>query len=169
MSELQNGGNMVKLFDIPIYAISPSKLKSRVCKHIIKLKNLFTNLDTDMATHVIDIQTFPMRSWDYNHIIGYIRVTASKSDILFDVFLPLPTPKRYIWTTTKKVYVQDMCTNGTHLYLGLLRNNEEIREAIANMLSQVIDEHIHARFYVDRATFDVVNEHLDYMSIIQEI
>ena len=169
MLELQNGGNMIKIFEIPIYAISPSKLKIRVYKYISKLKKLLANLDTDMSTRVIDIQTFPMRNWDYNHIIGYINIAISKSDILFNVFMPLPTPKRYVWTTSKKIHVQNMCTNGTHLYLGLLKDNEEVREEVANMLSHVIDEHISARYYVDRAAFDIVNEHLDYMSIIQGV
>ena len=160
---------MVKIFEIPIYAISPSKLKERVCKYISKLEKLLAHLDKDTSDRVIEIQTFPMRNWDYNHIIGYIRIAVSKSDILFNVFMPLPTPKRYVWTTSKKMLVQDMCTNGTHLYLGLIKNNEEIREEVAKMLSHIIDKHIPARYYVDRAAFDIVNENLDYMSIIQAI
>lgn len=160
---------MVKLYDIPIYAISPSKFKKRVWKYILELKERYENLEQDKVTRIIDMQTFPMRSWEYNHIIGFIRVTATKNDIIFDVFLPQPTPKKYIWTTTKKVHVQNMFANGAHIYLGSLRNNKEIREAISNMLSHIIDEYIHERFYVDCEAFDVVNKHLDYMGIMQNI
>ena len=160
---------MKKLFEIPVYAVSPTKLNSRTSKRISELRELYAHLDADMAAHAIDAETFPMRSWDYNHIIGYIRIALSKSDILFDVFLPLPFPNKYVWTTTRKHLTQNICANGTHIYLGTLKNNDDIRHAVATMLDQVITDHIPARFYVDKAAFEATNGYLDYMKIIQDL
>lgn len=74
------GIRMKKLFEIPIYALSPAKLDISVGKRITKLKELFTHSDADTIAHVIDSETYPMRCWDYNHIIGYIRIAISKTD-----------------------------------------------------------------------------------------
>lgn len=159
---------MKKLFEIPVYALSASKLDIQVGKRISELKKLFACLDSDMAAHAIDTETFPMRSWDYNHVVGYIRIGVTMSDILFEVFLPVPLPKRYVWTTTKKPLVQNIGANGTHLYLGNLKTNEEIRKAVANMLGQLITDHIPSRFHVDKEAFEIINKHLDYLNVIQD-
>lgn len=95
---------MEKLFEIPVYALSALKLNIRVSKRILELKKLLVRSDADTASRVIDLETFPMRSWDYNHLIGYIRITATKTDFLFDIFMPIPIPKRYVWNTTRKLY-----------------------------------------------------------------
>ena len=160
---------MKKLFEIPVYALSASKLNTRTNKRIADLKTLFSRSDPDEATFVIDHETFPMRSWDYNHIIGYIRIAVSKTDILFDVFMPIPIPERYVWNTKQKIHVQNIWTNGTHIYWGSLKTNEEFREAVSSMLDQVITDHIPKRFYVDREAFDTINAYLDYLAIVQDI
>lgn len=142
-------------------------MNSRVNKLMRELREFFAHLDADIATHAIDTETFPMRSWDYNHIIGYIRITASKRDILFDVFLPVPYPKHYVWTTTRKYSVQNIGANGTHIYWRNLKNNAQIREAVDKMVTQITTEHIPSRFHIDREAFDAINEHLDYLSILR--
>ena len=160
---------MKKLFEIPVYALSASKLNTRTSKCIADLKELFSRSDSDEAALVIDSETFPMRSWDYNHIIGYIRIAISKTDILFDVFMPIPIPERYIWNTKRKIYIQNIRANGTHIYCGSLKTNEKFREAVSNMLDQVITDHIPKRFYVDREAFDAINARLDYLAIVQDV
>ncbi|MGN0979219.1 MAG: hypothetical protein ACI4PT_02710 [Candidatus Avoscillospira sp.] len=159
---------MKKLFEIPVYALSPSKLNIRASKRISELKKLFSRSNPDEATVVIDHETLPMRSWDYNHIIGYIRIAVSKTDILFEVFMPIPIPKKYVWYTSRKIYVQNICASGTHIYWGSLKTNEEFHDAVSNMLDQVITDHIPERFHVDREAFDATNKHLDYLTIVQD-
>lgn len=158
---------MKKLFEIPVYALSPSKLNGRVNKYIAKLKSQMLHLDEDTFARIKDIETFPMRSWDYNHIVGCIQIVMTNTDILFEIFLPIPIPMRYDWRTKRKIRVQNICANGTHFYLGALKTNDEIRGAIVEMLDQVIADHIPERFYVDREVFDTVNSHMDYISINQ--
>ena len=160
---------MKKLFEIPVYVLSASKLNTRTSKRIAKLEELLSRSDPDEAAFVIDRETFPMRSWDYNHIIGYIRIAVSKTDVLFDVFTPIPIPERYVWSTKRKIHVQNIGANGTHIYWGSLKTNEEFREAVSSMLDQVITDHIPKRFYVDREAFDTINAYLDYLAIVQDI
>lgn len=158
---------MKKLFDIPIYGLSPLKLDDHVSRFVAKLKSQLLHLEEDTFSCIKDIETFPMRSWNYNHIVGYIRVEMSDTDMLFDVFLPIPIPERYNWRTKRKVCVQDICANGTHFYFGTLKTNEEIRAAMVDMLNQVVADHIPKRFHVDRDSFDILNKHLDYIGIIE--
>ena len=116
---------MKKLFEIPVYALSASKLNTRTNKRIADLKALFSRSDPDEAAFVIDHETFPMRSWDYNHIIGYIRIAVSKTDILFDVFMPIPIPERYVWNTKQKSMSRILGQTDAHL-LGLTENHRKI-------------------------------------------
>lgn len=160
---------MKKLFEIPVYALSAPKLNARTSKRIAELEELLSRSDPNEAAFVIDRETFPMRSWDYNHIIGYIRIAVSKTDILFDVFMPNPIPVRYVWNTKQKIHVQNIWANGTHIYRGSMKTNVEFREAVSSMLDQVIADHIPERFYVDREAFDTINAHLDYLAIVQDI
>lgn len=157
---------MKKIFEIPIYALSPLKLNDRVNKCISKLKSQLSHLDDDTFARIKDIETFPMRSWDYNHIVGYIQVSMSRSDIVFEVFLPIPIPTRYDWRTKRKTRVQNICANGTHFYFASLKTNEDIRNSVEEMLDHVIVDHVPDRFYVDREAFDNINAHLDYLNII---
>ena len=160
---------MKKLFEIPVYALSATKLNIRTDKRIASMKGLLPYSNPDEAALVIDRETLPMRSWDYNHIIGYIRIAISKTDILFDVFMPFPIPERYVWDTKRKTYVQNIGANGTHIYWGSLKTNEEFRKAVSSMLDQVVTDHIPKRFYVDREAFDAINARLDYLAIVQDV
>ena len=81
---------MKKLFDIPIYGLSPLKLDDHVSRFVAKLKSQLLHLEEDTFSCIKDIETFPMRSWNYNHIVGYIRVEMSDTDMLFDVFYQYP-------------------------------------------------------------------------------
>ena len=136
-------------------------------KRISKLKSQLSHLDEESFSRVRDAETFPMRSWEYNHIVGYIQILMSNTDIVFEIFLPIPIPMRYDWRTKQKNRVQNICANGTHFYLGKLKNNDEIRESIEEMVNHVIEDHVPDRFYVDTEVFDTVYSHLDYIAIKQ--
>lgn len=159
---------MNKLFDIPIYALSPDELSHRVKKKIDKLKEHAAGTDQQMMDLIIDTETFPKRCWDYNHIVGYIRISATRQDIVFDLFLPRPAVERYVWSSPRKAFLYDVNANGTHFYTGNMKTNEEIREAADEMLTGMIKDFLPKRYYVDRAGFDNLNRYLDYLGIIKE-
>ncbi len=159
---------MKKLFDIPIYALSPDELSHRVKQKIDKLKEYAAGTDPQTMDLIIDNETFPKRCWEYNHIVGYIRISATRQDIVFDLFLPKPEVERYIWNSPRKAFLYDVNANGTHFYIGNMKTNEEIREATDDMLTWMIKDFLPKRYYVDRSSFDNLNHHLDYLGIVNE-
>ena len=159
---------MKKLFDIPIYAISPDELRQRVEKKVDKIKEYATGSDPQTLGLMVETETFPMRCWDYNHIVGYIRISATRQDVVFDLFLPKPMVERYIWYSPRKAFLRDVYASGTHFYTGNMKTNEEIRKATDDMLTWMIKDALPKRYYVDRSGFDNLNRHLDYLGIIKE-
>ena len=159
---------MKNLFDIPIYAISPDELRQRVEKKVDKIKEYATGSDPQTLGLMVETETFPMRCWDYNHIVGYIRISTTRQDIVFDLFLPKPEVERYIWHSPRKAFLYDVNANGTHFYIGNMKTNEEIREATDDMLTWMIKDFLPKRYYVDRSGFDTLNHHLDYLGIVKE-
>lgn len=71
---------MKKLFDIPLYALSPEELSHRVKQKIDKMKEDAAETDQQTMDLIIETETFPKRCWDYNHIVGYIRISAANLD-----------------------------------------------------------------------------------------
>ena len=159
---------MKKLFDIPIYALSPDELSRRVKQKIDNLKEYAAGTDQQTMNLIIDNETFPKRYWDYNHIVGYIRISATRQDIVLDLFLPKPMVERYIWSSPRKAFLRDVHASGTHFYTGNMKTNEEIQKATDDMLTWMIKDALPKRYYVDRSGFDNLNRHLDYLGIIKE-
>lgn len=159
---------MKKLFDIPVYALSPDELNHRVRQKIDNLNEYVAGTDQQTIDLIIDNETFPKRCWDYNHIVGYIRISATRQDIVFDLFLPRPAVERYIWYSPRKAFLYDVHANGTHFYTGNMKTNEGIRKATDEMLTWMIKDSLPKRYYVDRSGFDNLNRHLDYLGIIRE-
>lgn len=164
----------VNLYEIPIYWLSEESLKKKVEKRIVQIKEKFVFYETSESTQrlIIDLETYPMRNWEYNHIAGYIKIFSDGQDISFNIYLPFDNngqfPK-YYWNTTKKHYVRDYVSSGWHFYLGDKKTNKEICHSIDEMLTDIVKEHIPKRFVVDRQAFDILNPRVDYMALLQEL
>jgi len=156
-----------KLFDIPVYALSPDELCGRVQKKIDALTEYAASSDDETKRVIVDRITFPQRCWDYNHIIGYIRIGIIGRDVVFDLFCPYPSIERYIWYSPKKAFLFDVNANGTHFYTGNMKTNDEIQSAADEMLTGIIKDFFPKRYFVDRSCFDNLNQHLDYLSIVE--
>jgi hypothetical protein len=159
---------MKKLFDIPIYALSPGELSHRVKQKIDKLKEYAAGTDPQTMDLIIDNETFPKHCWDYNHIVGYIKISATRQDIVFDLFLPKLEVERYVWYSPRKAFLRDVNANGTHFYIGNMKSNEDIQKATDDMLTWMIKDFLPKRYYVDRSSFDNLNRYLDYLGILKE-
>ena len=46
---------------------------------------------------------------------------------------------------------------------------EQMQDAMAELLEQVVKDHLHGRFHADQETFSAVNKHIDYLGLIQEL
>lgn len=108
------------------------------------------------------MDTYPFRLWDYNHVVGYIRISIDGHDIIFDVFLPMPHCDRYYWKSKRKIFLYDISANGTHFYVADRMDNKEIQVRTAEMLQAVIKTHIPKNYFVDTEAFDNLNERVDY-------
>ena len=161
---------MKSLFEIPIYGISPSNLWKRFSerKEAIEAECADRNVDSNHVNTLLMIETYPYRLWQYNHIVGYIRISTDGQDMNFDVFLPVGQRQRYRWISKRKVFVYDIHANGTHFYLGDMKTNDKIQQRLAEMLRGIIKYHVPKRYYVDTSTFDSTYRYIDYMSIIRE-
>ena len=157
---------MMKLFEIPVYALSRMSLCERNQALRAKLNRKYSG--NPHINDLIDLETYPYRLWDYNHIVGYITISASGRDILFNIFLPTPHKDRYHWKSKSKTFLYDISANGTHFYVNENMRNEDIQDRIAAMLQSIIETHIPKRYCVDTEAFDHLNRKLDYMSVMEE-
>ena len=160
---------MKKLFDIPVYALDEKTLEQRVGAKIKTIKKNAPGVERDVLERLTERETFPMRNWEYNHVIGYVQLCLTKQEIIATVFMPVPVPTRYYWNSEKKHFVRNLFANGTHVYIGDMETNEQIQVAAAKLLEQVIKDHLHGRFHADQEAFTAVNKHIDYLGLLQEL
>lgn len=157
-----------KIYEIPIYAFAPEKLKEKVQEQTKRIiAELSDTSPQNIKNKLISLGTYPMCLWDYNHIVGYIRIFVSRNDVWFDVFLPEPPRKKYYWIHGRKIFLHDSMINGFHFYVSDEMNNEKISQKICEMLSGLEKLEDIKRYYVDRRTFDNTYKYLDYKTIMK--
>ena len=159
---------MKKVFEIPVYAFGKEQLRDKVAKFSDSWKKKNPQIVPETTQRCIEIESYPQRLWEYNHIVGYIVISVEGYDIQFDVYLPTPHMDRYIWKSKQKHFLYNTHANGTHFYVDEKLSNTQIQQKTQEMLGGVIKGHIPKRFVVDREAFDRVNGMVDYRSILQE-
>lgn len=159
---------MPKLFEIPVYAVNREALRKRSQELCKKVKAEHPDSFETHICDLTDLMTYPYRLWDYNHIVGYIRISTNGRDILFDIFLPTPHKDRYHWRSGQKIFLYDISANGTHFYVNERMRNEDIQARTAEMLQSIIEAHIPKRYCVDTEAFELLNNKLDYIRVMEE-
>ena len=154
------------IHEIPIYAMKKEELHRKYAKLASTYRAEYSHSDKETVNALIALASYPQRLWEYNHLVGFIQISATSQDILFDVFLPTPPRKRYIWKSGKKIFFHNVSANGTHFYVNEKTPNSNIQTRVAEMLNGVIKEHIPTRYYVDTVAFDNTNPVLDYRKIM---
>ena len=157
---------MIKLHEIPIYALSKKELSKRYKRFKEKFWEESPPIDQETFDKCMEIAAFPQRCWEHNHIVGYIDILLDKHDIVFEVYLPYPEVVRYNWRSRRKALVYNICANGTHFFVDLSMSNYDIQTKISDMLDFVVTCHIPSRFVVNRTAFNAVYRYTDYKSII---
>lgn len=124
----------MKIFEIPIYAFSKSTLQDRVKKW--RIRNNWTS-------PYFNYLKKDQKKYEYNHIVGFIEIGIDRSDIYGDLYLPCSKGElgvslngkllddsqlkhRYVWHTTRKVFLENYGVNGTHFRLADLSDNSEV-------------------------------------------
>lgn len=156
------------LFEIPIYAMDENEFNKRWQKRKSFLYNMFINggnSERDAELYVSDC-CFPKCVWEYNQIIGFIRISVSKHDVWFDIYLSLD--KKYYADSKYKHFIQDIHANGTHFYVSD-PTDDYIKQNIREWLKDIEKSHIEKRFYVDYSTFDNIFEYVNIAQIMKSM
>lgn len=161
---------MIKVFDIPIYAMTEEEFRKRRAQMDSNLYARFQGdtLETDRMERIIFIETYPARCWDYNHIVGYIKIQMQATDAWFSVYLPYDK-KKYFWNSKKKIHLHDIQANGIHFRIEKNYSNEEIQLEMAEMLDFVIKEHVPLKYFVDDEAFRIMNSSVDYKKLLSHL
>ena len=123
---------MKKLFEIPIYAFNRNNILEKYRLYCKKIKRMYATSPSQTIENCIDIETYPHRSWEYNHIVGFIMIYYEHNDICFKVYLPFDL-KKYHWRSFRKIYVSDIFANGVHFYVDNLTESKEIQFSKKNL------------------------------------
>lgn len=158
---------MIKLHEIPIYAFTKNELQKRYEKRVAKLRSFCEDVDKETIEKCIQIDTFPHRLWEHNHLVGYIDIIFDGRDISFEVYLPHQRIERYHWKRNNKIFLYNVMANGTHFFVEDKMTNADIQAKISEMLKWIIEDHIPEKFYVERTTFDAINDCIDYKNLLK--
>lgn len=162
----------MKLFEIPVYAISKDALIKRVKakkEKTIKKYDLSRDFDDKrIPQRIIDLETYPQRLWNYNHIVGFITISIEEHDIVFDQYVPANKVERYCWDSNKKIFLKDNELNGYHFPYNTLKTGDEIRERIHDLFDEIADKIVDKCFYVDREAFNQADSLIDYSRLLED-
>ena len=146
----------IKLFEIPIYALSKKKLKEKVHQ---KEENLREKVKDEKAFQ-----------WEYNHVVGIIKISVKNSSIIYEIYGQTPWGKRYCWYSSKRKALQNKQIIGTHFYIGDEQSNESIQNKVADyLLRGIVRDCIPSNYYVDVEAFLNVNKYIDYLDLVDKI
>ena len=156
------------LFEIPIYTMSEDVFKKRWNEKKEKLYNEFIahGHSDESAKQGVGACFYPRWLWKYNQIIGYIRVSVTATDVIFDVFCSMD--KKYYIDSKQKHFIEDWNCNGTHFY-AIDKSEATIKQEIRSWLKSIETEHLHGRFYVDYSTFNNIFGFISIKSIMETL
>lgn len=156
------------IFTLPVYALSRKALDGKVEKKIDRIrKSMCEGCDEDITRMVIEREVFPYKCWKYNHIVGYIEVSAGLNDVYFNLYLPYKK-KRYTWDSGQKW----LLTNEGHDYAHFRVYDDDSTEAIFDKIRDYLAEAIKMfpqRCYVDLESFHVGEKYLDIKRLLHDV
>ena len=158
----------IKLFEIPIYALSKKKLKEKVHQKEEKLREKIK--DEKTFQYIRESSILHFGSWEYNHVVGIIKISVKNSSIIYEIYGQTPWVKRYCWYTSKRKAFQNRQIIGTHFYIGDEQSNENIQNKVADyLLHGIVRDYIPSNYYVDIEAFLNVNKYIDYLDLVDKI
>lgn len=158
----------MKIFEIPIYALSKETLSKRVEEYIEKLDMELGDIPQKNKEKCIEIETFPNRAWEYNHIVGYITISIHKREIIFDIYLPYSKIEKYYWKSNRKKFIINTMLNGFHFLVNDKLSNSDIAKEITGYVNEIKKQHIPKGYYVDSEAFNALVYNVDFKKIIKK-
>ena len=160
----------MKLFEIPVYALSKEKLEKCVKQKCEKLKKsaVDSNSSDENLKYVIEHETFPQRLWDYNHIIEYMVLSIDGADIVLDLFAPFER-KKYYWYSSKKQFLQDQQLKGYHNNISSVQTGDQLRNKINSLINEYVRTVEKCGYYVDLEAYKNIDAVIDYGRLLESI
>lgn len=157
---------IIKLFEIPIYAMKQEDFQKKWDKEIKKY-----NIHSEEEYKQIERLFFPKNVWKYNQIIGYIIINLVQrvygTDIEFEWYQS--DKKRFFFNSQKKNYISNLSLLGFNFFIEDNDTNEKIKLEINEMLSELLKDKQFKYRYVDLSIFKTQIKYLDIMRIINDI
>lgn len=156
------------LFEIPIYSMSKKEFNRRWDKQKQKLHDTYVSHghSEEDTQYYVSRFSFPRSLWEYNQIIGYIKISVSRHDVWFDIYCSLD--KIYYADSKQKHFIQNIQANGTHFYSSK-PDNKMIKEEIFKWLKAIEKDHLKKSFYVDYTAFNNIIEYVDIEQIMKTL
>ena len=159
------------IFSIPIYALNSDQLQKRVDAFISSLDSKYPplkNMESSYKESVIETATVPYRFWKYNHIVGFIEISAKLNDIYFNLYLPHAELKKYYWHSEKKVLLENVGHDCKHFRVFDDESNTEIITKIREHLKDVV-VNIPKNYYIDMEIFDLLTRYLNIKMLLKDV
>ncbi len=156
------------LFEIPIYSMSKNEFNKRWDKKKSILYKMCVDhgQTEENANSLVSNLYFPRYLWEYNQIIGYIKISVSRNDIWFNIYRSLDNI--YYADSKRKHFIQNTLSGGTHFYVAGW-SNEYIKENILKWLKGIEKKHLKKTFFVDYSTFNNIFEYIDIKQIMESL
>ena len=160
-------GNFV--FEIPIYSMTEKEFKHRWDKWEDDLRERsdqanHSEEETEEIVKSIMSNQYPRNVWKYNQIVGFVEISISNRDVVFNVQRTLDTRIQAVGKT--KHYIQDMMTNGMHFPFDTMEN-EEIVTKIDTYLDS-IEQELTKPFCLCRDTYNNIKNYIDFKGLVEQ-
>lgn len=158
------------IFEIPIYSMPKSVFDEKWAQWKSKwyemMKQRGRNQDEINETMSLIMRDQDQRNiWKYNQIVGFVEVSITSRDIVFNECRTLDKKIRAI--TNKKRFIQDLHTIGKHFPIGNLEN-EELVSNIDEYITSIKNE-LPGKMCLDLETYEIVKHHIDFIGIHKEL
>lgn len=156
------------LFEIPVYSMSREEFdgKWKAKRDALYKQFIQSGHSESSAQQGVSDCYYPRWLWKYNQIAGYIKISVTKCDVLFDLYCSMD--KKYCLDSKTKHFIEDWSINGAHFYVGE-KSDKEIKEEIRFWLKEIEKDHLHRfrkKFYVDYSTFNNIFNFVNIREII---
>lgn len=154
------------LFEIPIYSMTEKEFNKRWEKKLQKDLERMKPSDKEKAKKQLMQLYYPQYVWRFNQIIGYIKLSVTKRDVLFNIYLA--KDQRFYAVSKRKKFIEDTRSHGLRFYVGD-KSDEEIKAEIYRQLKNIKNERIRRSFYIDYSVFNNIINYLNIKKIIDSM
>lgn len=106
---------------------------------------------------------YPKSIWKYNQIIGFVTISLTKQDVVFNIYCSLD--KRYYTDSKRKHFIVDWNINGAHFNI---INSDNAVIKIKEWLKKIKTDYLQ-KYYLDCSVFNSTIDCLDIEMILNKL